>query len=151
MKSAPLHLTISLINVLHIIDHVTPSPPPPSLRYHYYGLSIKETSIYYRSVYSKKGLTRYAYNCNQMATVVKLMAQTSGFSVVADIALEENYIWKTVNVYIAVSANICERTISIVTRNAKSIINLRWWFMVVLFELQRSLQFMTRDILGMSK
>lgn len=27
-------------------------------RYHYYGLSIKETSMYYRSVYSKKGLTR---------------------------------------------------------------------------------------------
>ena len=28
------------------------------IRYHYYGLAIKETSIYYRSVYSKKGLTR---------------------------------------------------------------------------------------------
>jgi len=27
-------------------------------KYHYYGLSIKETSMYYRSVYSKKGLTR---------------------------------------------------------------------------------------------
>ena len=29
-------------------------------RYHYYGLAIRETSIYYRSIYSKQGLTRYA-------------------------------------------------------------------------------------------
>lgn len=28
-------------------------------RYHYYGLAIKESSIYFRSVYSKQGLTRY--------------------------------------------------------------------------------------------
>lgn len=27
-------------------------------RYHYYGIGIKETSIYYHSVYSGKGLTR---------------------------------------------------------------------------------------------
>ena len=30
-------------------------------RYHYYGLAIRETSIYYRSVYSKNGLTRYIH------------------------------------------------------------------------------------------
>lgn len=29
-------------------------------KYHYYGLAIKETSVYYRSVYSKKGLTRFS-------------------------------------------------------------------------------------------
>ena len=45
------------------------SPHPLSLRYHYYGLSIKETSIYYRSVYSKKGLTRYITAINVTNTV----------------------------------------------------------------------------------
>ena len=31
-------------------------------RYHYYGMGIKESSVYYHSVYSGKGLTRYGYN-----------------------------------------------------------------------------------------
>ena len=44
------------------------SSHPLSLRYHYYGLSIKETSIYYRSVYSKKGLTRYITAVKQRVT-----------------------------------------------------------------------------------
>jgi hypothetical protein len=30
-------------------------------RYHYYGIGIKETSIYYHSVYAGKGLTRYVH------------------------------------------------------------------------------------------
>lgn len=32
-------------------------------KYHYYGLAIKETSIYFRSTYSKKGLTRFSNAC----------------------------------------------------------------------------------------
>lgn len=124
-------------------------PPSPSLRYHYYGLSIKETSIYYRSVYSKKGLTRYAYNCSKKSNGHCGKVDGPNLRLLCRgwhrfVTLEENYIWKIVNVYIAVSANICEQTISIVTMNAKSIINLHWWFMVVLFELQRSLQFMNQ-------
>ncbi len=31
------------------------------VRYHYYGIGIRETSQYYQSVYSGKGLTRYAF------------------------------------------------------------------------------------------
>ena len=34
-------------------------------RYHYYGIGIKETSIYYHSVYAGKGLTRYVH-CNML-------------------------------------------------------------------------------------
>ena len=30
-------------------------------RYHYYGIGIKETSIYFRSAYSKRALTRSVY------------------------------------------------------------------------------------------
>ena len=30
-------------------------------RYHYYGIGIKETSIYFRSAYSKRALTRFVY------------------------------------------------------------------------------------------
>lgn len=53
---------------------------PVTCRYHYYGLAIKETSIYYRSVYSKKGLTRLAERHqlleSVLSTVIKLFTSS---------------------------------------------------------------------------
>ena len=51
-------------------------------RYHYYGIGIKETSIYFRSAYSKRALTRFVYKNLYMFVCVCMTIDTCIYNMV---------------------------------------------------------------------
>lgn len=87
-------------------------------KYHYFGLAVKETSIYFKSNYKRKGITRFTNysNRNESATTTRSGSALPPFPSVNDIKLAHSFPTENLQTFLLMYRAHCQRFLDSIIR-----------------------------------